>query len=55
MTHVIQALLLLFSDVYYPISVLPEWMQKVAMLSPATYTLAGMREALLENAELTSL
>ena len=30
-------------------------MQKVAMLSPATYVLAGMREALLENAKLTSL
>jgi ABC-2 type transport system permease protein len=55
MTHVIQAVLLLFSGVYYPISVLPEWMQKVAMLSPATYVLAGMREALLENAEMTSL
>lgn len=55
MTHVIQAVLLLFSGVYYPISVLPEWMQKVAMLSPATYVLAGMREALLENATMDEL
>lgn len=55
MTHVIQAMLLLFSGVYYPISVLPEWMQKVAMLSPATYVLIGMREALLENASLPEL
>lgn len=55
MTHVIQALLLLFSGVYYPISVLPEWMQKVAMLSPATYVLIGMRAALLENASLAEL
>lgn len=55
MTHVIQALLLLFSGVYYPISVLPEWMQTVAMFSPATYVLIGMREALLENASLDRL
>lgn len=55
MTHVIQAMLLLFSGVYYPISVLPEWMQKVAMLSPATYVLIGMREALLEDAALPEL
>ncbi len=55
MTHVIQALLLLFSGVYYPISVLPQWMQKVAMLSPATYVLIGMRAALLENASLAEL
>ena len=55
MTHVFQAILLLFSGVYYPITVLPEWMQKVAMLSPATYVLAGMREALLENAPMDDL
>lgn len=55
MTHVIQAVLLLFSGVYYPITVLPQWMQTVAKFSPATYVLAGMREALLENAPMTSL
>jgi ABC-2 type transport system permease protein len=55
MTHVIQAVLLLFSGVYYPISVLPQWMQFVAKFSPATYVLAGMREALLDNASMTSL
>lgn len=30
-------------------------MQQVAKLSPATYVLAGMREALLENASLSQL
>lgn len=55
MTHVIQAMLLLFSGVYYPISVLPEWMQTVSKFSPATYVLTGMREALLENASLYEL
>jgi ABC-2 type transport system permease protein len=50
MTHVIQALLLLFSGVYFPISVLPGWMQPAARLSPATYVLEGMRAALIEDA-----
>ncbi len=47
MTHVLQATLLLVSGVYYPISVLPAWMQAVARLSPATYVLEGVRGALL--------
>jgi ABC-2 type transport system permease protein len=55
MTHVIQAVLLLVSGVYYPVSVLPEWMQPLARLSPATYVLDGMREALLENAGFQAL
>jgi ABC-2 type transport system permease protein len=50
MTHVIQALLLLVSGVYFPISVLPEWMQSLSRISPATYVLEGMRAALLEGA-----
>ena len=49
MTHVIQALLLLVSGVYFPISVLPEWMQPWARLSPATYVLEGMRASLLDG------
>ncbi len=50
MTHVIQALLLLISGVYFPISVLPEWMQPLARFSPATYVLEGLRAALLDGA-----
>jgi ABC-2 type transport system permease protein len=49
MTHVIQATLLLVSGVYYPISVLPGWMQGVAKLSPATYVLEGVRAGLLSG------
>lgn len=49
MIHVIIAVLLLVSGVYYPISVLPEMLQKLAMLSPATYVLDGTRLALLEG------
>jgi ABC-2 type transport system permease protein len=47
MTHVIIAILLLISGVYYPVEVLPEALQKLAVLSPATYVLDGTRQALL--------
>jgi ABC-2 type transport system permease protein len=49
MTHVIIALLLLVSGVYYPVEVLPEVLQRMAVLSPATYVLQGTRLALLEG------
>jgi ABC-2 type transport system permease protein len=45
--HIIQAALLLVSGVYYPVSVLPAWMQTLSRFSPATYVLDGMRYALL--------
>src|SRR5512139_620668 len=49
MTHVIIAVLLLVSGVYYPVNVLPEFLQKMAVFSPATYVLDGTRKALLEG------
>ncbi|MBP7686888.1 MAG: ABC transporter permease [Thermoflexales bacterium] len=52
MTHVIIALLLLVSGVYYPVSVLPQWMQAASRLSPATYVLEGVRASLLDGADL---
>jgi ABC-2 type transport system permease protein len=55
MTHVIIALLLLVSGVYYPVEVLPEILQKIAVFSPATYVLAGARSALLEGAPTLQL
>lgn len=55
MTHVIIAVLLLISGVYYPIDVLPEALQKLSVLSPATYVLEGVRAALLENAGMDVL
>jgi ABC-2 type transport system permease protein len=50
MTHVFQATFLLISGVYYPIEVLPRWMQPLARVSPATFVLRGMRAAILESA-----
>ena len=38
---VAQGLMLVVSGVYYPVSVLPAWMQWIAKISPATYALRG--------------
>jgi ABC-2 type transport system permease protein len=55
MTFVISSILLLVSGVYYPISVLPDWMEPLATVSPATYVLKGMRAALLEGTPTLAL
>lgn len=43
-THIFQGLLLLVSGVYYPVSILPKWLQPLSALSPATYTLSACRK-----------
>ena len=50
-----QGLLLVISGVYYPVSVLPQWMQWLSVISPATYTLEGARKAVLDGASVTAL
>jgi ABC-2 type transport system permease protein len=52
---VAQGLLLVVSGVYYDVSVLPGWMQALAVISPATYALDGIREAILEGAGLAAV
>jgi ABC-2 type transport system permease protein len=52
---VAQGMLLVVSGVYYPTSVLPEWMQWVSVISPATYALDGIREAILEGDGVTAM
>jgi len=49
MTNIVQAFFLLVSGIYYPVSVLPGWLQVLAKISPATYVLEGMRAALLPD------
>ena len=39
----------------YPVSVLPRWLQFVARLIPVTYSLEGMRAAILGDATLREL
>jgi ABC-2 type transport system permease protein len=50
-----QGFLLVVSGVYYPVSVLPHWMQWLSTISPATYALRGIRAAVLDGAGLGSL
>ena len=52
---VAQGLLLVVSGVYYPTSVLPQWMQWLSTISPATYALRGIRAAILEGAGVQAL
>jgi ABC-2 type transport system permease protein len=54
-TYIISALLLLVSGVYYPVNVLPEWMQVAAQFSPVTYGLEGSRAALRDGAGVSEL
>jgi ABC-2 type transport system permease protein len=43
-TNIFQGVLLLVSGVYYPVEVLPGWLQPVAYISPATYALSASRK-----------
>ncbi|TMC21573.1 MAG: ABC transporter permease [Chloroflexi bacterium] len=54
MSYIVRAILLLVSGVYYPVSVLPAWMQPLAQISPATYVLEGLRAALLNDTPIWS-
>src|SRR5688572_30851851 len=50
-----QGLLLVVSGVYYPVEVLPQWMQWISVISPATYALDGMRDAIIDGAGVTEM
>lgn len=52
---VAQGVLLVVSGVYYPVEVLPGWMQALAAVSPATYALDGIRDAILNGAGLSTM
>jgi ABC-2 type transport system permease protein len=52
---VAQGVMLVVSGVYYPVSVLPHWMQLIAKVSPATYALRGIRGAILDGAGVGAL
>ena len=49
-----QGLLLVVSGVYYPVSVMPHWMQWISKISPATYALHGIRGAVLDGRGLAA-
>lgn len=45
----------LLGGLYYPISVLPDWLRNISYLLPVTYSLEGMRLALLKGYTLSEL
>lgn len=49
-TNIFQGSLLLVSGIYYPVEVLPTWLQPFAKLSPATYALSACRKLIGVNA-----
>lgn len=52
MTFAVQGILLLVSGVYYPITVLPGALQALGRASPLTYTLQGIRDALIHHSSV---
>jgi ABC-2 type transport system permease protein len=52
---VAQGILLVVSGVYYPVSVLPGWMQALAKISPATYALEGIRHAIIDGQGVSAM
>jgi ABC-2 type transport system permease protein len=55
MTYIIRAIMLLVSGIYYPVSVLPGWLQPLARLSPATYVLDGLRQTIIDGRGATAI
>jgi ABC-2 type transport system permease protein len=47
-----QGMMLVVSGVYYPVSVMPTWMEWLSTISPATYALRGIRDSILDGAGL---
>ncbi|MFQ6120649.1 MAG: ABC transporter permease [Methanosarcinales archaeon] len=45
----------LIGGVYYPITVLPNWLQNFSYILPITYSLRGMRHALLQGYSMEAL
>src|SRR3954465_14742092 len=50
LSFMVQSVVLLVSGVYYSINTLPTWLQGVSHLSPATYLLRGVRNAIISGA-----
>ena len=55
MTVAAEGFLLLVSGVYYPLAVLPGPLRLIGEMSPMTYTLAGIREAMLQGRGVAAL
>jgi len=45
----------LLGGVFYPITILPKWLQPISYLVPLTYSLRGMRRAIMPGEPLSAL
>lgn len=54
-TWLFNAISQVFGGVYYPITILPKWLQTFSYLLPITYSLRGMRLALLQGQAFEAL
>jgi ABC-2 type transport system permease protein len=52
---VVSSLSVLVGGVFFPIAVLPDWLQAISRILPITYSLQGMRKALLLSAGFSDL
>jgi ABC-2 type transport system permease protein len=52
---VAHGMILVVSGIYYPVEVLPGWMQALSTISPATYALDGIRDAILDGESLSAM
>jgi ABC-2 type transport system permease protein len=55
MVFVLQSCLLLISGVYYPMTILPEWMHLISRVSPATFVVDAVRRAPIDGASINDL
>ena len=54
-TLLISSLAILLGGVYYPVQLMPQWLQQLSRLLPITYSLDAMRRALLNNASFQEI
>ncbi len=54
-TWIFDSIATLLGGVYYPVTILPAWLQLAAGLIPVTYALDGLRQAILNGASINTL
>jgi ABC-2 type transport system permease protein len=54
-TAIFNSVSILLGGVYYPVELMPNWLQSLSRLLPITYALEAMRQALLNNASFGDL
>lgn len=50
MVYLVRGIFMIFAGITFPINVLPQWMERVAVYLPLTHSIRGFRDALLQGA-----